>query len=92
MYQHPLAPDGGEKSDPALDTLYEAQAKVAKDQGCAFFDTLAVMGGAKAPKTWRDKKWISGDLAHLTPKGHAHLGELMADWLIAHYDAWKARN
>jgi len=91
----PLAhgtPGGGAKLDPALDTLYAAQRKVAKAEGCAFFDTLAVMGGAKAPKVWHDKKWISGDYAHLTPKGHDHLGDLMADWLLAHHTAWKATN
>lgn len=91
----PLAhgtPGGGAKLDPALDTIYEAQRKVAKDQGCAFFDTLAAMGGAKAPKVWHGKKWLSGDYAHLTPKGHEHLGDVMADWLLAHHAAWKATN
>ena len=65
----PLAhgdPGGGAKLDPNLDTIYEAQRAVASAQGCAFFDTMAIMGGAKAPKTWRAKKWISGDYAHLT--------------------------
>lgn len=75
--------------DPALTTIYEAQREVAADNGCAFFDTLDVMGGKKALKTWRDKKQISGDYAHLTTKGHEALGGLIADWLLGRYDAWR---
>jgi len=78
--------------DPALTAIYEAQREVAEDQGCAFFDTLDAMGGKKALKTWRDKKLISGDYAHLTTKGHEALGGMIADWLLGRYDAWhKAR-
>ncbi|MFO0748130.1 MAG: GDSL-type esterase/lipase family protein [Myxococcota bacterium] len=86
------ATDGSGAIDENLDTIYAAQKKVAEAQGCAFFDTMAVMGGAKAPKTWLAKKWISGDYAHLTPKGHDHLGDLMADWLLGQYDKWKANH
>jgi lysophospholipase L1-like esterase len=75
--------------DPELAIIYEAQREVADDKGCAFFDTLAAMGGKKALKTWRDKNWLSGDYAHLTNKGHETLGDLMADWLLGAYDAWK---
>jgi len=75
--------------DPALTKIYEAQREVAEEQGCAFFDTLDAMGGKKALKTWRDKKLISGDYAHLTTKGHEALGGLLADWLLGRYDAWR---
>lgn len=83
---------GGTKLDPNLETIYEAQKKVAAAQGCAFFDTLAVMGGAKGLKTWASKGWISGDMAHLTPKGHDKLGALMSEWLMGHYDRWARGN
>lgn len=87
----PLAHGDADGSlDDNLLTIYEAQRKVAEAQGCAFFDTLAAMGGKKAPSQWHKKGWISGDFAHLTPKGHTHLGDLMAEWLIGHYDRWKA--
>lgn len=75
--------------DPALTTIYEAQRELAKEQGCAFFDTLEAMGGKKALKTWRDDKRLSGDYAHLTNKGHEALGKLIAEWLIGRYDSWK---
>ncbi len=75
--------------DPALNTIYDAQREVAEAKGCAFFDTLEAMGGKKALKTWRDKKQLSGDYAHLTSKGHEALGTLIADWLLGRYDAWR---
>lgn len=75
--------------DPALATIYDAQREVAEAKGCAFFDTLEAMGGKKALKTWRDKKQLSGDYAHLTSKGHEALGTLIADWLLGRYDAWR---
>jgi lysophospholipase L1-like esterase len=72
--------------DPALVTIYEAQREFAASAGCGFFDTLEAMGGKKALKSWRDKKLLSGDYAHLTTKGHQELGKLIADWLEAGYD------
>jgi len=78
--------------DPALTTIYEAQRELAKEQGCAFFDTLAAMGGNKALKSWRDDKRLSGDYAHLTGKGHEALGKLLAEWLLGRYDSWKKKS
>ncbi len=79
--------DGGKVVlDPALATIYEAQREFAAAAGCGFFDTLEAMGGKKAFKSWRDKKLLSGDYAHLTTKGHQELGKLIADWLEAGYD------
>ena len=75
--------------DPALETIYEAQRELAKEKGCAFFDTLEAMGGKKALKSWRDKKRLSGDYAHLTNKGHEALGQLISEWLLGRYDAWR---
>lgn len=78
--------------DANLDDIYAAQRAVAAEQGCAFFDTMEAMGGKKkALKTWKDKRWLSGDYAHLTNKGHEELGRLIADWLEAGYDAANGR-
>lgn len=83
---------GGSKIDPNLDTIYDAQRKVATAEGCAFFDTMGAMGGAKGLQTWLSKGWISGDLAHLTNKGHDRLGKLISDWLMGQYDRWAHTN
>lgn len=77
--------------DPALDKIYQAQRRAAAATGCAFLDTVSVMGGGdRAVSRFRDKGWIAGDLAHLNGKGHRELGRLLAAELLARYDAWKA--
>lgn len=81
--------DGKVVLDPDLATIYAAQREVAEEKGCAFFDTLEAMGGKKALKSWREKKQLSGDYAHLTGKGHDVLGALLSEWLLGRYDAWK---
>lgn len=81
---------GDPRLDPALDTIYAAQRAVARDAGCAFLDTVALQGGPDAVKELRAQKFIGADLAHLNGKGHRALGDLMADWVLGHYDAWKA--
>jgi lysophospholipase L1-like esterase len=85
--------DGGKiVLDPALTKIYNAQRALAAAEGCAYFDTLAAMGGTKALTTWREKKQLSGDYAHLTKKGHEALGTLISDWLLERYDAWKKKS
>ncbi len=75
--------------DKSLDDIYPAQREAAKRAGCAFFDTLAAMGGKSALASWRKNKWLEGDYAHLTAKGHKALGDLMAKWMLGLYDTWK---
>lgn len=76
--------------DPDLATIYAAQRKAAAEAGCAFFDTVAAMGGDGAIAAFRKKKLIGGDLSHLNGRGHKVVGELIADWLLAAYDSWKS--
>ncbi len=74
--------------DPRLATLYAAQRAAASKAGCAFYDTIAAMGGPEAVRLWRDKRRIGGDLAHLNGRGHRALGQDMATWILARYDLW----
>lgn len=90
---HGVDKDGKIALDANLDAIYAAQRAAAADAGCAFFDTIEAMGGKKkALKTWKDKRWLSGDYAHLTNKGHEELGRLLADWLDAGFDAAVTRH
>jgi lysophospholipase L1-like esterase len=81
--------DGHLVLDPALEVIYEAQRKVAKKNGCAFFDTVFAMGGDNAIRQFRKKRLIGRDLAHLNTAGHRLVGTLLADWLLNGYDALK---
>ncbi|PKN54323.1 MAG: hypothetical protein CVU56_27215 [Deltaproteobacteria bacterium HGW-Deltaproteobacteria-14] len=75
--------------DPDLKTVYAGQRAAAEEVGCAFFDTVAAMGGDDAVELFRKQKRIGGDLSHLNGAGHRAVGDLLADWFIATYDAWK---
>ena len=78
---------GSTRLDPRLTTIYTAQRQAAKAEGCAFFDTIAAMGGDNAVVHFKSKRLLGRDLAHLTPAGHVVVGGLISDWLLAAYDA-----
>ena len=75
----------GTRLDPALDTIYLGQQAAAARAGCAFFDTIAAMGGDESVAQFRQRKLMGRDLAHLNPKGHAEVGRLFTDWLLDAY-------
>lgn len=76
--------------DPDLAPIYEGQRAAADELGCAFFDTVEAMGGEDSVARFRKARLIAGDLAHLNGAGHRAVGDLMADWLLAVYDDYKA--
>lgn len=85
-----IVQSGGDgKIDPALKKIYAGQRTAAEREGCAFLDTLELMGGDNALVQARKQRLIGADGAHLTPKGHAAVGQLMGGWLLKRYDAWK---
>jgi len=73
----------------ALPQLVERQRAAARDAGCAFFDTLAAMGGPGAMDRWAamDPPLAAQDRVHLTARGYRALGQAIADALLHAYDA-----
>jgi hypothetical protein len=69
----------------------DAQREAAHENGCAFFDTRAAMGGENSVARWRSKRWISGDLSHLTGSGQRVLGQLVYLALMKGYREYRAR-
>ena len=59
-----------------------AQQRAARLAGCAFFNTLAWMGGPGSIDTWRRRRWVAGDGVHLTASGGRRLGDALADVLL----------
>jgi lysophospholipase L1-like esterase len=80
--------EGSQRLDPRLKTVGDAQRKVAGEAGCAYLDTIILMGGENAVRTFRSKGWMGADLAHLNGKGHRELGRRIADWLWRRYGLW----
>jgi lysophospholipase L1-like esterase len=73
----------------ALPQLVELQRAAAQAAGCAFFDTLAAMGGPGAMDRWAtmDPPLAAQDRVHFTARGYRTLGEAIADALLHAYDA-----
>lgn len=75
--------DGKVVSRKISTRIVEAQRAAAVAAGCAFFDSLAWMGGPGSAAKWRRKSWLSGDYIHLTRKGSEQLGDALYKALFA---------
>ena len=76
-----------------MEPLVAIQRKVALEEGCAFFDTYAAMGGEGSAGRWRRREppLISGDLAHLTHAGQKVIGRMLYLSLMKEYAAYRQR-
>ncbi|MEQ9501837.1 MAG: GDSL-type esterase/lipase family protein [Deltaproteobacteria bacterium] len=65
--------------------INEMQREVAKEEGCAFWDTFASMGGPGAFGVWLEEGIMNQDLVHPRSKGGDLLGHLFARALMDAY-------
>ncbi len=80
---------GGEISTPeSLTKLIEAQKQIARETGCAFFNTFAAMGGAGTMGRWyqAQPRLVSADFMHPMPAGAAIVGGLFERALVKSYE------
>ncbi len=70
-----------------VEAIVGVQRAAAFAQGCAFFDSYAAMGGRGSLSEWRARGLLWGDLAHLSPRGHAEMAEILWSGLSAGYVA-----
>lgn len=80
-------------SRPMVPKIVAAQRKVALAEGCAFFDTVAAMGGEGSAARWRraNPPLLSGDLAHLTFAGQKVVGQMVYLALMEGYREYRQR-
>ncbi len=78
-------------SKPMLTRMISLQRQVATEEGCAFWDARASMGGEGGFQRFLEHqpRYAWSDLMHLTQEGLDLIGHSMADALLASYDAWK---
>jgi lysophospholipase L1-like esterase len=62
---------------PRLLAVRRVQRHVAREQGCAFFDTYAFMGGEGSMVRWMADGLALGDHAHFTSAGSRRLGRAL---------------
>ncbi|MBO6938801.1 MAG: hypothetical protein JJ863_27780 [Deltaproteobacteria bacterium] len=70
--------DGTLRPRPRLEQIVEAQRIEADAAGCAFFDTLAWMGGPLSMERWMAEGLALGDRVHFTDAGYERLGDALA--------------
>jgi len=88
---HARKVDGRPRPDPQLPKVIAVQKTLAKELGCAFYDSTAATGGLGVSiRTQRtDKPLYYTDYAHLTPEGNKVLGTQTYRALMSAYANWK---
>jgi lysophospholipase L1-like esterase len=84
----PNLDDGGALSPrPLTAGIVETQRRVAAQNGCGFFDTVAFMGGPMSMERWVASKPAYGrpDHVHFTWHGHRRLADVLGDALLEGY-------
>ncbi len=84
--------DGLRAPPPSLAVVRDVQRRVAADMGVAYWDWHGRMGGdCSADRlALRAEPYVRGDRVHFTGAGADWIGGVLADDLLAAYDAWKA--
>lgn len=61
-------------SSPLIPRIIGAQRAIAREVGCAYFDTYSAMGGEGSMRAWASAGLAGGDLVHPTREGSELLG------------------
>ena len=84
--------DGQRAPPPSLAVVRDVQRRVAADSGVAFWDWHGRMGGDCSADRLAllPEPLMRGDRVHFTSAGADWIGGVLADDLLAAYEAWKA--
>lgn len=76
---------------PALPRVVELQQRVARETGCAFFNTFQAMGGPGTMGRWylAEPRLVSADFIHPMPAGAKIVGNLLAKSLVDGFNKYK---
>lgn len=73
-----------------VDHILAAQMDAALENGCAFWDLRATMGGKGAMREWVQAGLAQGDFVHFTSPGYQVLGESLYDLMMGQYGIFTA--
>jgi hypothetical protein len=78
-------------SKPPLDRMIAVQRRAAREEGCAFWDSRAAMGGEGGFARWlqHSPPYAWTDLMHLSMPGLDLIGDTLADALLHAYESWR---
>ena len=71
--------------------LVAIQERVARDTGCAFFNTFEAMGGVGTMGRWyqAEPRLVSADFIHPLPSGARIVGTLLFQAITDGFNTWK---
>ena len=69
---------GSLRTYPCLPGLITALKEAAHENGAAYWDLYAAMGGENSMIQWVKSGWAGPDYVHFTPKGAEIMGDIMA--------------
>jgi lysophospholipase L1-like esterase len=75
---------------PHLDQVIDIQRAVARENGCAFWDWRASMGGPGSVRQWVQAGLGQGDYTHLTGAGYRMTGGTLFEELMEQYNRFVA--
>jgi lysophospholipase L1-like esterase len=75
---------------PHLDQVIDIQRAVARENGCAFWDWRAAMGGPGSVRQWVQAGLGQGDYTHLTGAGYRMTGGTLFEELMEQYNRFVA--
>ncbi len=77
--------DGNIGTLPSIRRLVSVQRRIARENGCAFFDTFAAMGGEGTMGRWyeNEPRLVTGDFTHTTKPGSDRVARLLVGALRA---------
>ncbi len=70
-----------------MELMTAVEREVANEEKCAFFDSVAAMGGPGSVHTWVKEGKVSPDEKHLSRRGVDIMGGMIYDALLAAYSA-----
>lgn len=70
-----------------MELMTAVEREVANEEKCAFFDSVAAMGGPGSVRTWVKEGKVSPDEKHLSRRGVDIMGGMIYDALLAAYSA-----
>jgi len=75
---------------PAIPVIVQIQERVAKDTGCAFFNTYEAMGGEGTMERWYDgnPRMVAADLIHPSPKGARIVAQALTSQILIGYERY----